>query len=106
MILITWSKRTTSMRFLLALVRYNHLLTHGPGGVQTAFIDLQGPVTRPLGDRPPVAPPLGDRGACRPVAGRQAPGGLLCKISMFLAPEILQKNPVALSLGDRGPVAQ
>src|SRR5438128_8927315 len=73
MILITWSKRTTSMRFLLALVRYNHLLTHGPGGVQTAFIDLQGPITRPLGDRPP----------CRPVAGRQAPGGFCAKFRCF-----------------------
>ncbi len=41
-------------------------LTHGPGGVQTAFIDLQGPVTRPMGDRAP----------CRPMVGRQAPGGL------------------------------
>ena len=38
---------------------------------------------------------IGGPGACRPVAGRQASGGLLCKISMFLAPEILQKNPVA-----------
>ena len=96
MILIAWPKRTTSMRFLLALVRYNHLLTHGPGGVQTAFIDLQGPVTRPLGDRPPY----------RPMVGRQALGGLLCKISMFLAPEILQKNPVAQWSGDRPPVTQ
>src|SRR5438132_3764849 len=52
MILIAWPKRMTSMRFLLALVRYNHLLKHGPGGVQTTFIDLQGPITRPLGDRP------------------------------------------------------
>src|SRR5438132_5691356 len=52
MILIAWPKRTTSMRFLLALVRYNHLLTHGPEGVQTSFIDLQGPITRPMGDRP------------------------------------------------------
>ena len=27
-------------------------LTHGSGGVQTTFIDLQGPVAWPLGDRP------------------------------------------------------
>src|SRR6266540_7420784 len=90
MILITWPKRTTSMRFLLALVRYNHLLTHGPGGVQTVFIDLQGPVTRPLGDRPledtcakfrcfwslkfckkTLSPSDRVTGPCRPVRGRQ-----------------------------------
>src|SRR6266508_4278650 len=56
------------------------------------------------------------QGACRPVAGRQGPvarwpgdrslRGPPRRFSMFLAVEILQKNPVARPLGDRTPVAR
>src|SRR5438132_11865391 len=66
-------------------------LTHGPGGVQTAFIDLQGPVAQWPGDRPledscakfrcfwplkfckkrACRPTTGRQALCRPVRGRQ-----------------------------------
>src|SRR6266542_2199187 len=72
-----------------------------PGGANSFYRGARGlsPGYWATGD---LSPNGGATGSCRPVAGRQAPGGPPPYLPMFLGVEILQKTPCRPATGRQG----